>query len=952
MPVGVKPIRYGQWKRWTDAYHGWRDGRAEIPTRSPKLSSPGSATTPHREALIRLAQDAFANEHLQYQRQVADAHRRIMAGQAQLEAATESLTWAQLAMDMESRPLSDQEVRRRRLGEEHHRESVVIQRRRKDQSKLVVRARTAVTRAQAEMAEVKAGLAEATQEAEQHHRAAAVRVRRIHEHIHHRLAVYRRSLVRAHPDGGWVNSVLGTLAPEIPGWALPAAYLPKNVPQSASAQPVSEPEPSPSDEPLPGRIITLRRDFTRFGSEKGEDTSRVAYEILATPVAAPWHFTIVKKAEELELRTRGYGHGPYIDGNPVTGVATLSPGDFFDFAESRYTMLDVDKLEVVSLGHANVVAAELIAKSKSKVRLSHMSFVQREKTVLAILGPSGAGKSSLFGALLGELALESGRLFFNGLPMATHAGQIRSQLGFVPQQIDLYPSLTVEATLRYGFGLRSPAGKRKRDKAVDDAIAVVKLEQQRGQLLSTLSGGQLRRVSIALELLTDPPLLMLDEPTSGLDANMDREIMAFLRQYAERSDPADPDKSHTVMVVTHATEHLAMAHQILVVVQNGAPAYSGPPRQIRRHFGFKTYADLMSMLLEEPQKWADRYRNGEKSREAQREAGPLDERSAAEVAAAASRVRGSRHRSPRALFQKLGVLVGRQCALLGTRALTKNDPGLLDVTKNAGVVSLPLTVAALSALLAAFVAGSPGLGGATPSGSGSVSLTLLSTLCILSGQALTYSDIVNELAIIRREYRAGVGAFSVLISKWLVYAIIAIAQAGVITVLFCVIPKRGPAHGLLYGPVTSLFLSLAALSVTAMTLGLLVSTIAAKLEHAVALVTAISIAQIALNGITSDLSKASPMSWLSGLFPDRWGLAAAASSVDLRGINRTLVSPDHLWDHTSGQWSADVAALTVLGVAYFALAAWRLHAKLRPQSARRPLRQRMRARKVAAVRWE
>lgn len=935
----MKPVRYSQWKRWVDAFHGWRDGRAEIPARSPGIPSPGPVTTPHRDALIRLAQDAFAQEHLDYQRLVADPHRRIMAERARLEAATESLTWARLAADMETRPLADQELKRRRLGEERHPDSVIVQRRIKDQHKLANQARATLTRAQTEIAQIEAELATATQEAEQHHQAAVTRVRRFHEHIHRRLAVYRRSLVRTHPDGGWVNGALSPLSPELPGWALPDAYLPEQLSAQVSA-PTPEEETEQPDEPAKRAevsvgTIVLRCNETRFGSEKQDDTDRIAYELLAAPVAAPWHFTLVKKGGQLELRVRGYQHGPYIDGQPVRGAATLSPGDSFDFAEHRYTMIDADQIEVQVLGRASLVAADLIAKSKSKVRLSHMSFVQREKSVLAILGPSGAGKSSLFAALLGELPLESGQLFFSELPLATHASQIRSQLGFVPQQIDLHPSLTVEATFRYGFSLRSPAGRGKRDKAVDDAIEVVELQEQRHQLLSTLSGGQLRRVSIGLELLTDPPLLLLDEPTSGLDAHMDRQIMSFLRRYSHRSDPADESKSHTVMVVTHATEHLHFADQILVVVEDGAPAYSGPPHRLRRHFGVKTYADLMGLLLDEPQRWAAAYRDGKEARAARRTAQEMTERPEAEVAAVADRLRGRRHWAPGAVFQKLGVLIQRQCALLGSRALNKNDRAWLDTAKNVAVVSLPLTVGALSALLAAFVAGSPGLGGTRPSGAGTVALALLSTLCILSGQALAYSDVVNELPIIRREYRAGVSALAVLISKWVVYAVMAIAQAGVITVVFCVVPGRGPAHGLALGPEMTLFVSLAGLSVAAMSLGLLISALAAKLEHAVALVTATSIVQIALNGVTSNLSQGSFIAWLSQLFPDRWGLAAAASSVDLRGIDNASVSPDALWTHSTGQWLTDMLALGLLTLAYLIVAEWRLRARLRPETATR-----------------
>jgi len=932
----MKPIRYGQWRRLTDAYHGWRDGRKTIPARFPQIPAPGPVTTPHREALIRLAQDAFAQEYLDYQRLVAETYRRIMAGRARLDAVRETLAWAQSAEDMESRPLTAEQIARRRLGEDQHPEQVIIQRRHKEQQRLIARARAEVVRARADIADIEAELADDVQEAQQQHQSAAARVRRIHEHVHRRLAVYRRSLIRAHPEGGWANAALSLKAPEIPGWARPDAYIPDSIlppPVLAGVTEDNDPELQP-DEPSQVRIIELRRDHTRFGSRKLPDTDDVAYELLTTPLAAPWHFTIVKKGDQLELRTRNYEHGPYIGGKPVSGTAVLSRGDFFDFAEDRYTMRDVNSLRKAPIGKPNLVAADLYAKSKSKVRLSHMSFVQEDQTLLAILGPSGAGKSSLFQALLGELPLESGQLFFAGLPMATHSQQIRDQLGFVPQQIELHMSLTVEATLRYGFGLRSP-DRSKRDQAVEKALDVVKLKGKESQLLSTLSGGQLRRVSIALDLLTRPPLLLLDEPTSGLDAHMDREIMTFLREYAEEIDPAEPTKRHTVIVVTHATEHLAMAHQILVVVDDGAPAYSGPPKQIRKHFGFKTYADLMSMLMDDPRKWADKYRTGTLFNEARKVAEELAQRSASEVSTLARKLGGSRPRSPRDAFAKLGVLVRRQVALLRSRALTKNDRSTLDKLKNLAVVFLPLIVAAGSAVLAAFVASSPGLGGLKPSGAGPTALTLLSTLCILSGQALTYSDVVNELEVIKREYRAGVGALSVLLAKWLVYAVIAIAQAAVITLVFCVVPNREPVRSLFVGPEVNLFLSLSALTVAAMTLGLLVSTIAAKLEHAVAMVTAISITQIALNGVTSNLSKGGPIAVLGELFPDRWGLAAAASSVDLRGIDGLRVNPDALWRHTAGQWLTDMVALALLGTAFFALATWRLNARLRLKTGRR-----------------
>ena len=386
----MKPVRYGQLRRLADGYHGWRDGRKSIPARSPLVPSPGPLTTPHREVLIRLAQDAFAQEYLVHQRLSAETTRRIAAGRARLAAAREGLTWASSAEDMESRELSAAQATRRRLGEERHPPQVIVQRRLREQQRLIAQARAQVARARAEVAEIEAELADDMQEARQQHQVAVVRVQRIHEYTHRRLAVYRRSLIRAHPDGSWANSALSPKEPLVPGWALPDAYLPDDVPAPAVVPEVTFQEPPPAEPPV--RVIELRKPVTRFGSQPEPEDGDVAWEKLTSPLAAPWHFTVVKKDDHLELRARNYDHRPYVGGKPVSGTAVLTPGDYFDFAEDRYTMLDRHRLQLAPIGRPSLVAGDLRAVSKSKVRLSGMSFVQEDRTLLAILGPSGAGQ--------------------------------------------------------------------------------------------------------------------------------------------------------------------------------------------------------------------------------------------------------------------------------------------------------------------------------------------------------------------------------------------------------------------------------------------------------------------------------------------------------------------------------------------------------------------------------
>jgi ABC-type multidrug transport system ATPase subunit len=927
----MRPIRYSQWLRWADSYQGWRDGRAGIPGRPPR---PGPVTSGHREALIRQAQDAFAYECLRYSEQVAGTHRKIMAEQARLEAASSALSWTESALDMETGALTESEIRRRRLGEQHHPDTVIVARRRREHHKLLGRARVAVASARAERTAVEVSLAEAKEEARELHQAAVVRVERIHAYVHRRLAVYRRSLIRAHDDAAWANMALSPQAPEIPSWALPDAYLPEGAASSPSEEPEPADETDEAELDVPVEIITLDHEETRVGSvdpADGEAKAGIGYLTIDSQIAAPWHFTIEKADGRLGLTTRGHAHGPYANGQAID-TAIFGAGDCFDFADYRFTVLDADHLKKQRLGECDLVAVGLSARSGSKVRLTDMSFTQRQNTLLAVLGPSGAGKTSLFYTLLGELPLMSGQLYFRKMPMATHARQIRDRLGFVPQATDLHDTLTVASTLRYGYRLRSPRGKGQ--DAVDRVLRQVDLVEQRNQLLKTLSGGQLRRVSIALELLTDPPLLLLDEPTTGLDAHMDREIMKLLRIHAEQG--------HTVIVVTHATEHLSFAHEILVVVDNGAPAYLGLLKDIRRHFHFQFFADLMHKLKTESEDWASLYRGGAAVEEARRQAKELQRQIAEKAHPEGGTEASVRRRVPRSSFRAFRTLISRQWLLLLSRARTqqKDDRTLARTVLSAVTVSMPLLIAAGAAALAAIVVGAPGLG-AKPSDAGSTSLALLTTLCVLSGQALTYSDIVGDLEIIHREYRVGVGALPVLSAKWLVYAAVAVAQAGLITAVFCAFPNLAPQRFVEVSSETDLFIGLAVLSVAAMTLGMLVSTMAAKLEHAVAMVTLTSIAQITLNGITSNLASPSLSSAIAAVLPDRWGVAATASSVDLRGIEDLPsfgVSRDALWQHSSGQWMVDLGAMAALSAVFFFLAVWRLDLRLRPKTGDRRFR--------------
>jgi ABC transport system ATP-binding/permease protein len=579
---------------------------------------------------------------------------------------------------------------------------------------------------------------------------------------------------------------------------------------------------------------------------------------------------------------------------------------------------DRSSLETGPVLPASLIVHGLSAKTDGKPRLTEMSFVQRKNDLLAILGPSGAGKTSLFSALVGELKPEDGDLYLGELPLRTHGAQIREKLGFVPQDEHLFRTFTVRKLLRYSFELRSAIGKACRDQRVVEICEQLDISEQIDQLIGTLSGGQRKRVSIAAELLSEPMLLMLDEPTSGLDAGMDREVLEYLQKYAAT------DK--TVIVITHSTEHLWLADRVLVVASGGRPVYFGSADGVLKGLGATTYAELMRKLISDPGPAATAYQNGPAVTEAVEEA---------ERMAQVTPYRGGGpavRRDPVLTgLRQLWVLIRRQIALVLTRGSLNRSDRHHPVRRLGGGLTVlgPLLIAGGGAAIAGLVSGGDGLGpGHGPHGSTSAAsaLSLLTTLSMLTGQALTYSDIVNDYPTIRREHRTGTLTLPVITAKWLVFALVAVLQALLITSVYLRL-RPGPAYSVGLGPVAELFADLAAVTVAAMTLGLLISAALPKLEQAIAVVTGLSIAQIALNGVASNLSGNAGMNIASMVLPSRWGLAATAASIDLRRIAPTA-NPDALWHHTVSQWTMNLAMLGALTGAYFLLSSWVLVRRL------------------------
>src|SRR5690606_13243812 len=172
----------------------------------------------------------------------------------------------------------------------------------------------------------------------------------------------------------------------------------------------------------------------------------------------------------------------------------------------------------------------------------------------------------------------------------------------VPQDDVLHRQLTVRRALRFAASLRfaDDVSRSERHARVEEVMQTLGLTHSAKQRIDRLSGGQRKRTSVALELLTEPSMLCLDEPTSGLDPALDRDVMRELRALA--------DRGRTVLCITHSVLHLDYCDRVLVLCPGGPTGYSGPPEELLRFFEAEDYADVFAKVTRQPEYWTRRYR--------------------------------------------------------------------------------------------------------------------------------------------------------------------------------------------------------------------------------------------------------------------------------------------------------------------------------------------------------
>ncbi len=230
----------------------------------------------------------------------------------------------------------------------------------------------------------------------------------------------------------------------------------------------------------------------------------------------------------------------------------------------------------------------LIAETSVRFPRSHL---------VAILGPSGCGKSTLLKVIAGISEQTAGTVKWEGRDLSEEADLEPHEIGYVPQFSIAFERLTVWENLATALQLRV-AGMRAEtaEQRIEKVLEEVGLADIRDREVHLLSGGQRRRLALALEILSSPHLLLCDEVTSGLDPNSEDEIMALLLELSR-------EENRTVLNVTHSVRHLQM-HDSVLVLYRGHVAYHGAPDSLLHYFDVAEADDLFPKLaLRAPKEW-------------------------------------------------------------------------------------------------------------------------------------------------------------------------------------------------------------------------------------------------------------------------------------------------------------------------------------------------------------
>jgi ABC transport system ATP-binding/permease protein len=629
--------------------------------------------------------------------------------------------------------------------------------------------------------------------------------------------------------------------------------------------------------------------------------------VIPDVLASRHHATLLPGPRGTEIRDERSINGTFVNGARVDS-ALLQEGDTVtignvDLVFRSGTLVRRTETEAATRTGGLEVHGVTWTIEGNKTLLDNISVAARPGMLTAVIGPSGAGKSTFARLVAGYTHPTTGTVSFEGHDVHAEYASLRSRIGMVPQDDVVHGQLTVRQALMYAAELRLPpdTNKADREQVVMQVLEELEMTKHLDTRVDKLSGGQRKRASVALELLTGPSLLILDEPTSGLDPALDRQVMTMLRQLA--------DAGRVVLVVTHSLTYLDVCDQVLLLAPGGKTAFYGPPDQIGASMGTTNWADIFSTVAGDP--------DGANKRFIAQHGPPPPQPPAQKPTDLGAPTKTSLRRQFSTISRRQMRLIVSDRGYFIFLAFLPFIMGVLSLSVP-GDVGFGVPVPAIN-------------GGEAPNEPGQI-LVLLNVGAIFMGTALTIRALIGERAIFLREQAVGLSTSAYILAKVFVFAGFALLQSAIVVSINVWGKKWGPGavtSGAVIPPRTlELYVDVAACCVAAAMTGLALSALAKSNEQIMPLLVIAIMSQLVFQGGMIPVTGRIGLDQLSWVTPARWGFATTASTIDLlRLVPGPLTPQDSHWRHTPGAWWFNMAMLGVICVSYISFVRWKIRLK-------------------------
>ncbi|MDX2056101.1 MAG: ATP-binding cassette domain-containing protein [Polyangiaceae bacterium] len=666
--------------------------------------------------------------------------------------------------------------------------------------------------------------------------------------------------------------------------------------------------------------------------------------VLASPQVSSKHALLHSVGGKLFLEDLGSANGTYVRGQriPPGQRVAVSHGEkvfigpmplLLQVAGQDVSVVVEDSAQWAGRALYEIEAWDLVLQvpdrdnpSALKTLLDHVNFKALPGDLIALMGPSGAGKTTLLLTLNGYLPPTYGQVRINGEDLYTIYDALRGSIGYVPQDDIVHPELTVWEAVRYSAKFRLPPdySDEEIDRRVETTLqqlgleAVAHLQIGRPEK-KVLSGGQRKRVNIAMELVTDPVIMFLDEPTSGLAADDTTALVTLLSDLAKNT-------GKTIITTIHqpAREEYEKFNLALILGQGGLPIYYGPSTGGYRFFGSFLEKLGQKNTVDNPRDMFDMLNRRERPIfDAMRAQDPNAPRVLARRQAAEEWNR--EFFSPQnPIFEEMysgrrAVGAGStQPAVSRKRPATRGQFGLLlsryfkvKFRDGMGTAIMLLQAPIIGVLLALVFGGqkdaipfwclgalqelgqrSGGLNKAegmlnsmqaTPDHAGAIFFLVVAAVWF--GTSNAAREIVSERAIYRRERMVNLKLFNYVFSKFVLLGAICVVQcATLLAIVFFALSFNGGivAFGLELA-------TLVAVSINSVAVGLLLSAIVESSEAAMALTPIALIPQVVLGGLMVPMTTNPMLKWPMFLMPARWGFQGVVAQ------ERIAIANDPAW---------------------------------------------------------